>query len=166
MIYFVQVKLLCKHWSKSNWRPHLNIQKIYLEFFWKTWKYHGILSVWKCGNPAQRSTCMFVLYWVKMFKVPITSGRHRSRSNLPETSRELNLLYEIEFDKPCSYAHEIVTKTVHKTLPQGSGTGLGAESRGCRRVQTTWLQSKVNGCSFKPLCTHKNGLNWSTLKFH
>ena len=38
-----------------------NIQKIYLEFFWKTWKYHGILSVWKCENPVCKESWMMLL---------------------------------------------------------------------------------------------------------
>ena len=53
---------------------------------------------------------------------------------------------------------------------QGSGTGLSTESWGWvhehRRVQTTYCDQKVNGCIFKPLCTHKNELIWSTLKCH
>ena len=33
-------------------------------------------------------------------------------------------------------------------------------------MSTKDCDQKVHVCSLKPLCTHKNALNWSTLKFH
>ena len=45
--------------------------------------------------------------------------------------------------------------------PRAEGEHMSAEEHKQHNCD-----QKVNGCIFKPLCTHKNGLNWSTLKFH
>ena len=39
----------------------LNIMKKYLEIYLKTWKYHGILSVRKSGNPVASSYITLIL---------------------------------------------------------------------------------------------------------
>ena len=37
--------------NQNNLEITFKIMKKYLEIYWKTWKSHGILSVWKSGNP-------------------------------------------------------------------------------------------------------------------
>ena len=43
-------------YSKPLWNYTLKMKKKYLEIYLKTWKYHGILSVRKSGNPGSNLT--------------------------------------------------------------------------------------------------------------
>ena len=63
-IFLIRWNLYVNIDPKVIWGHIKNIQKIYLEFFLinleKLWKYHGILSVRKCGKPVQRAVFLYI----------------------------------------------------------------------------------------------------------
>ena len=56
--FFVQMKIGTVVDVNQN-NLEITFMKKYLEIYWKTWKSHGILSVWKSGNPAAYNECIF-----------------------------------------------------------------------------------------------------------